>query len=264
MPDQNDADQNDADRSVTAPVMTDPAVREFVLALADDKHMMGQQHAEWIGIAPFLEEDLAFCSIGQDELGHAALLYAMLDGDSDEAIDDIAFGRTADEYRSAWICEQATPDWAAAFVRHWMFDHADALRWELIADSSLEPLRDIAELVEREERYHRRHADALLDVLLADPVASRRLHAAVCEIAPSMLGLFEPVAGEASALEQGIASASFAGCEATFRAMVDERFSEVDWQPRPPQQARRTRSDEWQPLMDRMREVFALDANAVW
>ena len=33
---------------------------------------MGQQHTEWIGVAPFLEEDLAFSSIGQDELGHAA------------------------------------------------------------------------------------------------------------------------------------------------------------------------------------------------
>ena len=43
-----------------------PQVREFLLALADDKHLMGQQHAEWIGVTPFLEEDLAFCSIGQD------------------------------------------------------------------------------------------------------------------------------------------------------------------------------------------------------
>ena len=67
-------------------------VREFLLAFADDEHLMGQQHTEWIGVAPFLEEDLAFSSIGQDELGHAALLYELvleLDGiePTDTAVD---------------------------------------------------------------------------------------------------------------------------------------------------------------------------------
>ncbi len=57
--------------------------REYLLAFADDEHLIGQQHTEWIGTAPFLEEDLAFCSIAQDELGHAAALYELL-GDADE------------------------------------------------------------------------------------------------------------------------------------------------------------------------------------
>ena len=66
-------------------------IREFVLAFADDEHLMGQQHAEWIGVAPFLEEDLAFCSIGQDELGHAASLYALVAGEGDGGqVDDRA------------------------------------------------------------------------------------------------------------------------------------------------------------------------------
>ena len=74
------------------------AVREFLLAFADDEHLIGQQHTEWIGVAPFLEEDLAFSSIAQDELGHAAALYAIVAGDGDPVdddlrIDDLAFGR---------------------------------------------------------------------------------------------------------------------------------------------------------------------------
>ena len=52
--------------------------REHLLALADDEHLIGQQHTEWIGVAPFLEEDLAFASIAQDELGHAAALYEVI------------------------------------------------------------------------------------------------------------------------------------------------------------------------------------------
>ena len=57
-----------------------PGAAEAVLAFADDEHMMGQRHTEWIGMAPFLEEDLAMSSIAQDELGHAAGLYELLVG----------------------------------------------------------------------------------------------------------------------------------------------------------------------------------------
>ena len=38
----------------------DPSLREHLLAFADDEHLMGQGHTEWIGVAPFLEEDMAF------------------------------------------------------------------------------------------------------------------------------------------------------------------------------------------------------------
>ena len=34
-------------------MMTGPwseGIREYVLAFADDEHLMGQQHAEWIGV----------------------------------------------------------------------------------------------------------------------------------------------------------------------------------------------------------------------
>jgi ring-1,2-phenylacetyl-CoA epoxidase subunit PaaC len=98
-------------------------VRDYLLALADDEHLMGQQHTEWIGVAPFLEEDLAFSSIGQDELGHAVLLYELvceLDGVevTDAAVDGLAY-RAGDDYRSCALVEYQTADWAEALVRHW-------------------------------------------------------------------------------------------------------------------------------------------------
>ena len=54
------------------------AAREYLLAFADDEHLIGARHTNWIGLGPFLEEDLAFCSIAQDELGHAVALYGLL------------------------------------------------------------------------------------------------------------------------------------------------------------------------------------------
>lgn len=238
--------------------------REFLLALADDKHLMGQQHAEWIGVTPFLEEDLAFCSIGQDELGHAALLYELLVGDDDRAIDAMAFDRAADEYRSCHLVEFATNDWATAFARHWLFDLADQLRWGLLADSSIEELRHIAARVEREERFHRLHAEHMLGVLLADESARLRLVDAVQSLAPMARGLFEPVAGAQAAVAAGVATGLFAGRWVDFTRRVEGLVGPVTWGESPEQSARTRRSADWQPLMDRMREVIDLDTTAVW
>lgn len=240
--------------------------REFVLAMADDKHLMGQQHAEWIGIAPFLEEDLAFCSIAQDELGHAALLYALVAGDEDREIDALAFGRAGSDYRSSWLCEYVSADWTETVVRHWMFDHAEASRWELLADSPHIELASIARRVESEERYHRRHADSLISVLMQDPDAARSLHAAAQALAPLALTMFEPVAGEPVLIDEGVLSGSFAATQPRWQAQADARFGEIDWDGPVPgsQNQRQSRSVHWQPVMDRMREVLDLDPAAVW
>jgi len=238
--------------------------REWLLALADDKHLMGQQHAEWIGVTPFLEEDLAFCSIGQDELGHAALLYELLVGDDDAAIDSLAFDRGAGDYRSCHLVEMATDNWSTAFARHWLFDAADRCRWELVADSALVPLADLAARVEREEVFHRLHAERMLDVLMNDPDAARRLQRAVAQLAPLVHGLFEPAAGESAAIEAGAATGPFADQWSGFVAEVETRVGPVDWGDPPEQRARTQRSADWQPLMSRMREVIDLDVSATW
>ena len=45
------------------------------LRYADDELILGWRDSEWTGIAPFLEEDVAFSSISQNEVGHARALY---------------------------------------------------------------------------------------------------------------------------------------------------------------------------------------------
>lgn len=239
-------------------------VREFLLAIADDKHLMGQQHAEWIGVAPFIEEDLAFCSIGQDELGHAALVYELIVGVDDAAVDALAFDRDVGDYRSCWLTECPITDWAQTLVRHWMFDTADALRWALLEESSLEGLRVAAAVVAREETYHVRHADGLLDVLLADETGGALVRDAVAAVAPLALGLFDPVAGEAEAIAAGVSAAPFATSLPTFTAQTEQRFGPIAWGAAPDQQSRTNRSEYFGPLLARMREVFAIDPGATW
>ena len=277
--------------AVSAPVV---GVREFLLAFADDEHLMGQQHTEWIGVAPFLEEDLAFSSIGQDELGHAAMLYELvleIDGitPDDAALDTLAYGRPSADYRSCHLVEHTTGDWAEALVRHWIYDTFEEMRWQLVADSSLTKLAAVARRALREEAYHRRHADALLDKLLPSPDARQRILRALDAVAPLVEGLCEPVEGEAEAIRQGVSAGSTADLAGPLSRAIAERVA------RPGQgaadlgqgaangetesgqrtggsrdggrnlQLRRTqRSPDFGPLMRRMREVLDYDPEAVW
>ena len=248
------------------------AIREYLLAFADDEHLMGQQHTEWIGVAPFLEEDLAFSSIGQDELGHAAMLYGLvleLDGieSTDTAIDLLAFGRPSGDYRCCHLVEYTTQDWSEALVRHWIYDAFEEMRWQLVAGSSLPKLASVARRALQEEAFHRRHADALLDRLLASHEASGRILAALDAVAPLVAGLCEAVEGEPEAIIAGVAAASTESLLEPLQSAIEERFGRVApaGAANPHDQRGRTaRSADFDPLLARMREVLDYDPAAVW
>lgn len=248
---------------------TGAALRNYLLAFADDEHLMGQQHTEWIGVAPFLEEDLAFSSIGQDELGHAVMLYELvceLDGIeiTDATVDALAY-RGADRYRSAALVEYHTTDWAEALVRHWIYDTVEAMRWELVATSSVDALAAIGQRAEREESFHRLHADAMLDPLVQNPDARPRLLAALDALLPLAPSLIEAVAGEAELLAAGVTSGPMTGLAPKIKAAIAARFDIAEPDLYVQDGANRTtRSADFQPLMTRMREVIDLDPAAVW
>ena len=76
---------------------------EIALELADDELILGWRNSEWTGIAPFLEEDVAFSSIAQNEIGHARALYELTARDLTDGrdADALAFDRKPEEYRCA-------------------------------------------------------------------------------------------------------------------------------------------------------------------
>ena len=72
---------------------------ELLLEIADDELILGWRDSEWTGIAPFLEEDVAFSSIAQNEIGHARALYELAALDLGTTADELAFDRKPEEYR---------------------------------------------------------------------------------------------------------------------------------------------------------------------
>ncbi len=164
---------------------------DLLLALADDELILGWRNSEWTGIAPFLEEDVAFSSIAQNEIGHARALYELAAAELGTTADELAFDRRPDEYRSAPLVELRRLEWARTIARHWLYETADEIRLEALKASEDAELAGLASKMDREEAYHRMHADMWVDRLLVTEEGRIRLNEAVDELWPYALGVLD-------------------------------------------------------------------------
>jgi ring-1,2-phenylacetyl-CoA epoxidase subunit PaaC len=162
---------------------------QALLDIADDELVLGWRNSEWTGIAPFLEEDVAFSSIAQNEIGHARALYELAAEEVGTTADELAFDRSPEEYRCAQLVELKRLDWAPTIARHYLYETADAVRIEALKGSEDDDLAGLAAKIDREEAYHRMHAVMWIDRLQETEEGARRLRDAVDELWPYSLGV---------------------------------------------------------------------------
>ena len=155
-----------------------------LLGLADDELVLGWRDSEWTGIAPLLEEDVAFSSIAQNEIGHARAVYELLAGPEGDA-DVLAFDRKLEDYRCAPLVELHLLDWARTIARRWLYEVADEIRITALKADSESVVAGLAAKIDREEAYHRMHAEMWHERLRDEP----RFQAAVEELWPYALGV---------------------------------------------------------------------------
>jgi ring-1,2-phenylacetyl-CoA epoxidase subunit PaaC len=161
---------------------------ELLLAIADDELILGWRDSEWTGIAPFLEEDVAFSSIAQNEIGHARALYELAARDLGTTADELAFDRRPEEYRCARLVELRLPGWEHTIARHVLYEQADAERLERLKASDDAEIAGLAAKIDREEVYHRLHAEMWLERLKGEP----RFTAALDELRPLAEAVLDP------------------------------------------------------------------------
>ena len=160
---------------------------QALLQIADDELFLGWRESEWTGIAPMLEEDVAFSSIAQNEIGHARAIYQLLVGEDGDA-DALAFDRPLEEYRCAPLVELRLLDWAHAIARRWLYEEADRIRIESLMRDADPAVAGLAAKIDREEAYHRMHAELWHERLRDEP----RFREAVEELWPYALGVLRP------------------------------------------------------------------------
>jgi phenylacetate-CoA oxygenase PaaI subunit len=208
-----------------------------LLEIADDELIIGWRDSEWTGIAPFLEEDVAFSSISQNEVGHARALYEIAARDLGTTADELAFDRRPEEYRSVPLVELRRMDWAATIARHVLYEAADAIRLQALKESDDEEVAGLAAKMDREEAYHRIHAQMWEERLRGEP----RFQAALDELWPGAVAVLpdelRPQLTERMGRE------------------LPEDLSGLE---------RGTHSDEWPALWDEMTEVRRSMPGAAW
>ena len=159
------------------------AYGRFLLAMADSELVIGHRHSEWTGFAPNAEEDVAFSSIAQDEMGHAHLYYALITGASeDDAVDRLALDRGPREMRHLPLLHAGNGDWYFTTARHVYWDAWEDVLLSAALWSDLPLLASAAQRILNEEVYHEEHATQWLELLSSRRNPHARLAAAMRKV----------------------------------------------------------------------------------
>jgi ring-1,2-phenylacetyl-CoA epoxidase subunit PaaC len=160
-----------------------------LLEIADDELVLGWRNSEWTGIAPMLEEDVAFSSLAQNEIGHARAIYQLLSEDADA----LAFDRQPADYLCSPLVElRLVPDWGKTIARHLLYEIADEVRLAFLKSDDDADVRGLAAKMDREEEYHRIHAAMWKGRLRTSADGRERLDRALLELWPYAAGLLDP------------------------------------------------------------------------
>ncbi len=249
------------------------AERALLLALADDEHMVGARHTNWIGLGPFLEEDLAFCSIAQDELGHAIGLYEILLADDPDRsvadLDEFAMLRAAADYRSCWLAEVECSEWNDSLVRHWLYDRAESLRWEALTGCSDGRVAALANRALREENFHLDHAQRFMSRLAGVDVTGK-IATSINWLLPIARGLWDELAAD-DPVAMDFASRSVGELAVEWEALIADDLKKwgvditlPDGNVAADQAHRTIRSDGFGAFYADLQRVILLDTAAVW
>ncbi|MFM2376843.1 MAG: phenylacetate-CoA oxygenase subunit PaaI [Bacteroidota bacterium] len=252
--------------------MNAEAIKDLLYRIGDDDLILGHRQSEWTGIGPILEEDIAFSSMAQDEIGHAQAYYVILHELFGEPTpDQIGFGRKENAFRCSKLVEYPIGDYAFSLMRHALYDIAESIRLEDLTRSSFRPLAELAKKLLREERYHSLHATTWLKQLgSASMEANHKLQTALDFAYPIALGLFEP-----TAFDEAIAAAGIQSLEAALQAKWESTIQLlcVDCGLKLPMLAdphahyggrKGDHTEHLGKLLAEMGEVYAIDTEAVW
>ncbi len=247
------------------------ALREYLLALADDELILGHRASEWCGHAPILEEDIAFANLALDEIGHASLWYSVLAEieEQDPAVypDRLAYFREPQDFRNIQMVELPKGDWAFTIMRQYLFDAYEQVRLESLLQSSYEHFAQVARKIRQEEFYHFRHSSAWVRRLGAGTQESqRRMQIALDELWTYTGQLFQPIPEESDLIQAGyvIASENLKDKwqDKVYPTLIESSLV-IPATPRL-QLNRQTHTHHLEVLLSEMQSVARLEADANW
>ncbi|MEM7035962.1 MAG: 1,2-phenylacetyl-CoA epoxidase subunit PaaC [Bacteroidota bacterium] len=248
------------------------ATKDLLYRIADDDLVIGHRNSEWTGLGPILEEDIAFSSMAQDEVGHAQAYYMLMhEWMNEPAPDTVAFNRSPEDFRSCRFVEAPIGDYAFSLVRHLLYDVAESLRLEHLSKGSFRPLAELSKKLLREERYHLLHATTWIRQLgNSTEEANRRLQEAFNTAYPMAFGMFEPTEFDDAIAEAGLQPKE-AELEAQWIKSITELATTSNLQLPEVKNKKAwyggrtgTHTEHLGAMLKEMTEVFVIDPEAAW
>jgi ring-1,2-phenylacetyl-CoA epoxidase subunit PaaC len=251
--------------------MNELAIKELLYKMADDLLILGHRNSEWTGFGPLLEEDIAFSSMAQDKIGQSYALYSILHTLGEREPDTVAFMRNGNQFHNSIFVELPNGEYDFSLIRHFLYDTAEAIRYEMLSTSSYQPLAELSRKIRAELRYHTLHANTWMKQLgSATEESIGRLQKSLDYAMPFAVGMFE-----ASPYEKELIAAGVFGGEQVLQERWMKKVEEIisqtslhlpDWKLIQPVLGGREgkHSEFLQPLLDEMSEVFRIDPSAEW
>jgi 1,2-phenylacetyl-CoA epoxidase catalytic subunit len=189
-----------------------------VVVVADNKYFLGRRLSEWAVGAPALESAVACAALAQEELGHARVLYSLLES-LPPHLAPVPLEREDDRERKYCLSYLTEPSssWYGAVASLVLTDRAMTTLLEAAAESSHDGLRKRTLRILGDEPFHRKFADGRVKELARDGETAQ-LERELARRLPEVLCWFGPVG------EPGLEALVAAGALAQGNEELRQRF----------------------------------------
>lgn len=205
------------------------ALVNLVVVLADNKYFLGRRISEWAVGAPGLEEAVASSALAQEELGHARVLYPLLE-ELPFPERPVPLEREGDRKRryAVSFLDKPWESWTEAVAAMLLVDTALTTMLEHLTVSVWEPLARRAARILQEEVFHLEFAEGRVRELAALPGVRDELEGHLKAFLPEMLLWFGPPGeeGVAALVDEGLIQGSNEGWRQAYLGRLTPLFLE--------------------------------------
>lgn len=174
------------------PIPAGDAWAGLLTRLADDDLLTGHVLTSIAGWGPELEINIALSSMGQDEIGHARRLYALVIPDRAD-IERFVYERPAADFRASPLARTYPREWAAVLARQYLWETADAARAAVLSHTTRADFAALLQEMGQEQRYHLDFWSAWLNTTSGRSAAARqRVQHALDQMWPLAAASFLP------------------------------------------------------------------------
>ena len=176
----------------------------LLIRLADDDLLTGHVLTSIAGWGPELEINIALSSMGQDEIGHARRLYALVIPDRAD-IERFVYERRAADFRASPLARTYPREWEAVLARQYLWETAGAARAAVLSHATRADFAALLQEMGHEQRYHLDFWSAWLNTTCGRSAAARqRVQQALDQMWPLASASFLPDGPDATESALGL------------------------------------------------------------